>query len=569
MKETGEAAMGAKARHVNGSNGASITADDYLRLFEAMSPLIGATCLDNLSVGASRLIADLLKADACSVMLYDPKHRVLRMRAATHIPEPERNSIRIEAGEGLIGAVFKSRTPDAVLLASAADFKRYNITPSPQYGPPTCIVAPLRIDKRTRGVISVAKPRNEKPFTPEQAKILQAACGLIASGVKNAEAYQESVMVHDRLEEILENLHIGVVAFDDELRVTHVNQRFRDLLLEPGTRVKGRKLKKFIEPPLYYVCKRLIHDALEQKTVCQDRITLVLNNEELALEISASPSQCSETRHCEALLMIEDVGQDEEVKRLREADSIKGGFLRTISHELRTPLTVIRGTIPLIKGCGDPINDSSARMLSKVEQLLKSNVNRLSGVVNTILDVVEIDSGSLRLNCCPVDLNELIREETDRLAEAVEKKNVHWTFGLSEDLGTVPGDRQRLGQAFHELFDNAIKFSPPGAPINVRTSKWDGTVSVWIGNFGEPIAKKKRDEIFEKFYQLDQSTTREAGGVGLGLYLARNVALLHRGTLEVIDGEKGETVFLLKIPLEQPAIAGKSPDEETVPAPTG
>lgn len=561
--------MGANARHLNGSNGASIAADDYLRLFEALSPLIGSTCLDELSVGASRLIADLLGADACSVMLYDPKRRVLRMRAATHVPEAEWGAIRIEPGEGLVGAVFKFRDSKPELLRSSADFKRHNITPSSRYGPPTCLVAPLRIEKRTRGVVNVARPRNGKPFTAEHARILEAACGLIAAGIKNAEDYMESVMVHNRLQEILENLHIGVVAFDDEMRVTHVNQRFRDLLLEPGTRVKGRKLKKVIEPPLYYVCKRLIQDALERKTVSQDRITLVLNNEELALEITASPAQCSETRHCEALLMIEDVGQDEEVKRLREADSIKGGFLRTISHELRTPLTVIRGTIPLIKGCGDSINDSSGRMLQKVEQLLKSNVNRLSGVVNTILDVVEIDSGSLRLNCCPIDMNEIIREETDRLSEAAEKKGIRWAFGLDEDLGPVPGDRQRLGQALHELFDNAIKFSPPAAPINVRTSKWDGSVSVWIGNYGEPIAKKKRDEIFEKFYQLDQSTTREAGGVGLGLYLARNVALLHRGTLEVIDGEKGETVFLLKIPLEQPSFAARPMEDESVSAPTG
>jgi signal transduction histidine kinase len=249
--------------------------------------------------------------------------------------------------------------------------------------------------------------------------------------------------------------------------------------------------------------------------------------------------------------MIEDVGQDEEVKRLREADSIKGGFLRTISHELRTPLTVIRGTIPLIKGCGESFNDSSSKMLVKVEQLLKTNVNRLSSVVNTILDVVEIDNGSLRLNCCPIDLNGLIREETDRLADVAERKKIRWAFDLGEELETVPGDRQRLGQALHELFDNAIKFSPPGAPINVRTFRNEGSVSIWIGNYGEPIARKQRDEIFEKFYQVDQSTTRETGGVGLGLYLARNVALLHRGSLEVIDGEKGETVFLLKLPLEQ------------------
>jgi signal transduction histidine kinase len=129
---------------------------------------------------------------------------------------------------------------------------------------------------------------------------------------------------------------------------------------------------------------------------------------EVFLEITASPAQCGETGHCEGLLMIEDAAQDEEVKRLREADSIKGGFLRTVSHELRTPLTVIRGVLPLLKNCGESINDNTGAMLGKVEDLLRTNVNRLSGVVNTILDVVEIDSGRLHLNCCPIDLNALV-----------------------------------------------------------------------------------------------------------------------------------------------------------------
>jgi signal transduction histidine kinase len=119
----------------------------------------------------------------------------------------------------------------------------------------------------------------------------------------------------------------------------------------------------------------------------------------------------------------------------------------------------------------------------------------------------------------------------------------------------VPGDRERLGQALHELFDNAIKHSPQDGPINVRTYREDGKAAIWIGNFGDPIAKKRRDEIFEKFYQLDQSTTRERGGVGLGLYLARNVALLHRGSLVVTDGAPGETVFLLRLPLERPRLS--------------
>lgn len=544
--------MGGRAAQPNGMNGTSIAADDYLRLFEALSPLVGATSLDKLSRGATRLVADLLQAEACSIVLYDAKHRQLRLRAATHIPEADWASIRHDANEGLVGSVFRSRSDKALLLKSEAEFEERGVVLKERYGHPSCVIAPLRIDKRTRGVMNIAKRRTGTPFTQDDARLAEAACRVIAAGIKNAEDFEESVQVHDRLEEILESLHIGVVAFDQELRVTHVNQRFRELLLEPGARVRGRKLRKVLEPGLFYVCKRLIQDSIHRRAVKQERSVLLLGRGEMTLEITASPAQCAGDGQCDGLLMIEDVGQDEEVKRLREADSIKGGFLRTISHELRTPLTVIRGAIPLLKGCGGAVNDSSAKMLGKVEDLLRTNVNRLSGVVNTILDVVEIDNGSLRLNCCPVDLHGMMREEIERLSEAAARKNVRWAFGWGPDLPEVAVDRQRLGQALHELFDNAIKFSPPGAPINVRTYTDGETVSIWIGNYGEPIAKKKRDEIFEKFYQLDQSTTRETSGVGLGLYLARNVALLHRGSLDVIDGERGETVFLLKLPLGQP-----------------
>lgn len=525
----------------------SVQSERYLFLFEKLTPLIGEHDVSRICVGACRLLADLLQVEACSIFLYDPPSRKLRLRAATHIPQSEWKSVKLPTDSGLCGAAFTSR--EAVLLRTPSDFAAFEMKHESRYGEASCVVVPLIVGGRTRGVVNVANQKSGRIFNEQDMALLQAAARVIAGAIDNAERFQESQHVHQRLEEILENLHVGVIAFDCDLRVQHVNQRCREMISRNGMQIRGRHLKKIIQDPhIYSVCKRLINDSMAGgETVAQDSVRGFLGEREGSYNLSASRMNSSSGGECQGLLMIEDVGQDEEIARLRRAESIKSGFLRTISHELRTPLTVIRGTLPLLQKTTP--NGSAGTTLDKVKTLLTANVDRLSGIVNTLLDVVEIDNGTLQMTRLAIDVNEVVRSRLPAHKLDSDKKRLHWNVDLDPNLPPVMGDAQRIGQSLRELFDNAVKFSPEGATINIRTRREDDMAVVHIGNYGPPIPRRERATIFEKFYQADQSTTRKCGGCGLGLYLAFNVAALHHGSLEIVDGEEGETAFLLKLPL--------------------
>ncbi|MCH8333956.1 GAF domain-containing protein [Candidatus Sumerlaeota bacterium] len=525
----------------------SIHSDRYLQLFEALSPLAGSRSLEDITSAACKMIADLLEVQACSILLHDRASESLTLRGAPHIARSQWRSVSLPVDSGICGHTFSSGKP--LLLGGAEGFDAFGVTPNTKYGIPSCIIVPLFVAGQARGVISVANPKGDRRFNERDVRLIEAAARVIAGGIQNAEQFQKTIKVQERLKEIFESLHVGVLALDSELRITHFNQRFRELLGRPRVRLKGRLLRDVLPPVLYGVCQRLIRDTSDKCSVCQERVSETLEDRDLRWEITASRANYS-TASNDCLLMISDVGQDEEVRRLREADSVKGAFLRIISHELRTPLTVIRGAMPLLERCVRTSNGSSLETWEKVGSAMKSNVQKLTGLVNTILDVVEIENGSLWLTTQPLDLNHLLREKITFVTTAAKLKNIEWEIDHLADLPEVQADRQRLGQTIYELLDNAIKFSPPGGTIGVATARKGKMATVRISNKGRPIAKKDREGVFDKFYQLDQSTTRRTGGCGLGLYLARNIMLLHHGDVSIVDGkEEDETVFLLKLPL--------------------
>lgn len=526
--------------------GTSVHSGRYLTLFEKLSPLIGSQNIEEISSAACGLIADLLEVEACSILLYDGQSRELRLRGATHIPEIEWATVRLSADKGLCGAVYSSG--ESILLKSKASFAQFGLEPTSRYGKASCVVVPLRTASKKLGVINIANQKTGRGFNAEDAKLIEAAAQLISGAMVNAMQYLESERTHARLHQILDSLHVGVLVFDDDSKITHVNQRFRELLGQEGVRIKGRHLDRVLDPAIHCVCRRLVRDSACENCMCHEDVRVKLGEKERLFSISATRVEAGAGGEQRGLLLFEDASAGEELERLRVADSLKSGFLRTISHELRTPLTVMQGAIPLLTSCKNEANGTASGMLDKAQHLLQSNVRRLSGVVNTLLDVVEIENGSLQLTSLKVDLKIVIEDRISGIREESEKKGLTWNLELDPNLAPVLGDPERIGQSLYELFQNAITYSPEGDKINVRTYAEGAMAKIHIGNYGPAIAKKDRKEIFEKFYQIDQSNTRQAGGCGLGLYLARNVALLHHGDLEIVDGDEGETVFLLSLP---------------------
>lgn len=208
------------------------------------------------------------------------------------------------------------------------------------------------------------------------------------------------------------------------------------------------------------------------------------------------------------------------------ANRLKDEFLATLSHELRTPLNAILGWTSLLrKQRFNP--DKAARALEIIER----NAHIQTQLIEDLLDVSRIIRGQLRLNICPVDLNQIIKTALDTVKPAADAKGITLKSFLEPARGSVNGDPDRLQQVVWNLLSNAIKFTSPQGCVRIYLEWLDGEVQIRVQDTGKGLPKNVIPYIFDRFRQAEASTTRSQGGLGLGLAIVRHLVELHGGTV--------------------------------------
>jgi len=236
------------------------------------------------------------------------------------------------------------------------------------------------------------------------------------------------------------------------------------------------------------------------------------------------------------------VGISRDITARQEIDRLKSEFIATVSHELRTPLTSIRGSLGLLVGgvAGD-ISHTARTMID----IAYKNSERLVRLVNDILDTERIESGKLAFQLAPIDLACLVEQTIDANSGYAEQFNV--TFTLTETVpgARVQGDTDRLTQVLTNLLSNAAKFSPAGAVIEIAVTRQQHLLRISVSDHGAGVPEAFRTRIFGKFAQADGSATRQKGGAGLGLSIAKAIVERHGGQIDYIsEPDRGATFFV-------------------------
>jgi signal transduction histidine kinase/ligand-binding sensor domain-containing protein/DNA-binding response OmpR family regulator len=234
-----------------------------------------------------------------------------------------------------------------------------------------------------------------------------------------------------------------------------------------------------------------------------------------------------------------------EAKKLHEVDEIKSRFFTNISHEFRTPLTLILGPVKqVMERRKDEKNKDELNIAHK-------NANKLLGLVNQLLDISKIESGNMKLHTSPTNYIQLLKALTLSFASYAERKRITLKFNSTEDEIIVYLDRDKIEKIITNILSNAFKFTPEGGRIEVTLSKDDKYVNTIISDTGIGIPKDKVSKIFDRFYQVDGSHTREQEGTGIGLALTKELVDLHKGKIEVESEESKGTTFTVSIPFEK------------------
>ena len=227
------------------------------------------------------------------------------------------------------------------------------------------------------------------------------------------------------------------------------------------------------------------------------------------------------------------------------ANRIKDEFLATLSHELRTPLTSLLGWASLLRG-----SDVDTVLLDKGLQTIERNARMQTQLIDDLLDVSRIISGKLNLDVRPIDISSAVEAAITVVRPALDAKGIRLTYARDAVISAISGDAARLQQIVWNLLSNAVKFTPERGWIEVRLQQRDSHVEVTVSDSGQGISPDFLPRVFDRFRQADSSTTREYGGLGLGLAIARHLVELHGGTIRAESAGDGRgATFCVTFPL--------------------
>jgi len=232
-----------------------------------------------------------------------------------------------------------------------------------------------------------------------------------------------------------------------------------------------------------------------------------------------------------------------EAAKMHEVDELKSRFFANISHEFRTPLTLIMGPVKRMR---DDEDDPRKR---EDLGLVHKNASRLLELVNQLLDLSRLESGNMKLRTASQDIVPLLKGLLQSFCSYAERKRIVTGFSSSEENMVVYIDRDKVQKIITNVLGNAFKFTPEGGRIELTVVHDARYVSIRISDTGIGIPVEKIPHIFDRFYQVDGSHTREQEGTGIGLSLTRELVELHKGTIMVESEEGRGSTFTVRLPL--------------------
>jgi len=421
------------------------------------------------------------------------------------------------------------------------------------------MAAPLVANGEFIGLLVVASSQ-QGIFNPQRVRLFRAVLSQIATAIGNAEVYRLVTeqalelgrMLRHQQEEstksqaILTSIADGVVVNNAEGQTILINPAAERILDKSAEQLVGQDFQG-----LFSVFSERGRDeaVAAMEALLGAPASEVHNAFKMTLEIDRrtvhahlSPVLTQRGDFLGVVTVLRDITKEV------EADRAKSEFVSTVSHELRTPMTAIKGYTDLLyAGSVGSINAEQGRFLG----IIKNNADRLTALINDLLDISRVETGRIRFEPRPVQIGDVIADVVNALAGQARSKRQKLTYEVVGGLPDIMGDRNRLNQVLTNLVANAIRYTLQGGEVEVRAYPVEGAVRVDVRDTGIGISPEDLGCIFERFYRANNPLVQEISGSGLGLSIARMFVEMHGGRVWVESEEgKGSTfTFILPAPV--------------------
>ena len=477
----------------------------------------------------------LLGADAASVRRLEDDQLVVS--AASGEGAEAAIGSQAPATAWLVGDIVQSRGPKAVADV-AGDRRLFDADPILAEGYSSYLGVPLfGAEGELYGVLAVYD-RRPRPWLQEEIEALAALAGNASAVLANADLYQKVKDEQDRSSAILANIADGIVAVDREGTVVLWNAAAEHITGVPGGEALGRTPAQVLQRNL----------ESGQGGATRDRLVPIRRgNDEVWLSVSEAVMRDPAGAVAGRIYAIRDVSSE------RVVEEMKSEFVANVSHGLRTPLTSIYGFAETLLRQDVLFEEEERRTFLGY---IASEAQRLTAIVDALLNVARLDAGDLQMQLVPIDVRMVVSEVVTGVQETGAVNGHDFVVDLPSEPLDAAADRDKLRQILANLLDNAIKFSPDGGTVTVAARRKSGAVEVRVVDRGPGIPAAERARIFRKFYRGDLARDRP-GGTGLGLFIAEGLVKAMGGRIWV-DSEEGEgSSFAFELPLAgEPVEAG-------------
>jgi PAS domain S-box-containing protein len=430
----------------------------------------------------------------------------------------------------LSGDVVQSRSPVAIEDASA-DERLVEADPLLRLGYVGFLGVPLIAPEgAAHGVLSVYS-RRPRTWRTDEIEALLALAANASAALSNAELYQRVAVEKERSYAILANIADGIVAVDREGTVVLWNRAAEQITGVPTHEAVGRTPHQVLGRSL----------ESEGDAPAGDRLVPILRGgDDVWLSLTEAVMRDPAGVVAGRIFAFRDISSEHLVEQM------KSDFVSTVSQELRRPLTSIYGFAETLLREDVLFGEEDRRTFLAY---IASESERLTSIVDALLNVARLDSGDLRLNVGPTDVRAVVSEVVDTLRGSDGDDAHRFVVDLPGETTTAEADPERLRQVLQNLIDNAVKFSPGGGTVTVAARRRAGTVDVSVSDEGIGIPSAEQTRIFRKFYRADSSAAREGlGGTGLGLFIARGLIAAMGGRMWVTSKEGEGSRFTFELP---------------------
>lgn len=546
-------------------------------LFEISTASFTATNIDELFRSIHRSLAQILDVENFYIAMYDKKSHTISL---PYQVDAKDSFPVFPAGKTMTGYVIQSRMP---LLATQQIIEELARTGQIEIvGTPSKVWlgVPLIVSDEVIGVIAVQSYTDRDQYTIRDLELLKFVADQIAISVSRKTIEDSLQQEKSYLDQLFEGSPEAIIMLDAEERIIKVNSEFTRLFGYHQSEIIGVLVDSLIaDPQNPDEAKKITRDLLNGVlTECETRrkhkdghmidvsilVTPIVVNGSIVGGYGIY-RDISDRKNIEKNLIAAK-------EKAEESDRLKSAFLSNMSHEIRTPMNAILGFSTLLSdpGIGE---DERAEFI----RIIKDRGTDLMRIIDDIIDVAKIESGQVRIEIKECQINQLLTNLSVTLNEVKRKTNkthviLNCLPGHSDRDFTILTDGNRLRQVLTNLIENALKFTDQGfVEFGYQLKNLDESsfIEFFVRDTGIGIPEEMHGVIFERFRQVDDTSTRKYGGTGLGLTISKNLIRLLGGDIR-LESERGKgTHFFVTLPLQLPPkpVADKGTPKPAAAAP--